>query len=112
MVVARAPLVALFPAAEAVHVLALAIVPAWAPFICFDGVQVVLVYALRSLGDQVAAGVNSILAYFVVTGGAGVLLVHHGHGALGLVYASGVGMVAAAMLHGGRFAWVASRLRR
>jgi MATE family multidrug resistance protein len=110
MASARGPIVALFPAADAVHVLALAIVPVWAPFICFDGVQVVLVYALRSLGDQVAAGVNSILAYFVVTGGAGLWLVHHDWGALGLVYASGAGMVAAAALHGGRFAWVSRRL--
>jgi MATE family multidrug resistance protein len=110
MATARGPIVALFPAADAVHVLALAIVPVWAPFICFDGVQVVLVYALRSLGDQVAAGVNSILAYFVVTGGAGIWLVHHDWGALGLVYASGAGMVAAAALHGGRFAWVSRRL--
>jgi MATE family multidrug resistance protein len=34
------------------------------PFILFDGIQVVLVYALRSLNDQVAAGINSIVAYF------------------------------------------------
>lgn len=112
MVAARGSIVAAFPAAEAVHVLALAIVPVWAPFICFDGVQVVLVYALRSLGDQVAAGINSILAYFVVTGGAGIWLVHHGYAALGLVYASGLGMVAAAMLHAARFAWVSRRLLR
>ena len=111
MTIARAPLIALFPAADAVHMLALAIVPVWAPFICFDGVQVVLVYALRSLGDQVAAGVNSIIAYFIVTGGAGISLVHHGFGAVGLVYASGAGMVAAAILHGGRFAWVSRKLR-
>ena len=66
--------------------------PVWAPFILFDGVQVVLVYALRSLGDQVVAGVNSIVAFFLVTGGAGWWLVARRRGARSaLVYASGIG---------------------
>ena len=105
-------LVALFPATMEVHRIAAAMLPLWAPFIVFDGIQVVLVYALRSLGDQVVAGVNSILAYFVVTGGIGWWLVHHDGGAASLVWASGIGMLAAALLHGGRFALVSSRLRR
>ena len=110
---AAAPaLVALFPAAVEVHRIAAAMLPRWAPFIVFDGIQVVLVYALRSLGDQVVAGVNSILAYFVVTGGVGWWLVHHDGGALALAWASGIGMLAAALLHGGRFAQVSSRLRQ
>ncbi|TPG41447.1 MATE family efflux transporter [Sphingomonas koreensis] len=112
LVVARRGLVDAFPAEAAVHLLALSIVPVWAPFIMFDGIQVVLVYVLRSLGDQVAAGINSIIAYFIVTGGAGWWLVHHGAGSMGLVYASGAGMVAAALLHGGRFAVVSRRIRR
>ncbi|RUN75875.1 MATE family efflux transporter [Sphingomonas sp. TF3] len=112
IVVARWPIVAAFPAAPGVHAVALAMLPIWAPFILFDGVQVVFVYALRSLGDQIAAGVNSIVAFFVVTGGAGWLFVQAGVGPLGLVYASGLGMVAAAILHGGRFAWLSARPRR
>lgn len=112
IVVARWPIVAAFPAAPGVHRAALAMLPLWVPFILFDGVQVVFVYALRSLGDQIAAGINSILAFFVVTGGAGWLLVHAGSGPAGLVYASGLGMVAAALLHGGRFAWISARLHR
>ena len=112
LVALRAPLVDAFPATGAVHTLALAIVPVWAPFIPFDGIQVVLVYALRSLGDQVVAGVNSIIAYFLVTGGLGCAFAHHGMAAMGLVYASGIGMVAAAALHGSRFALVSRRLRR
>lgn len=112
IVLARVPIVSGFPAAPGVHAVALAMLPVWAPFILFDGVQVVLVYALRSLGDQVATGINSILAFFVVTGGAGWLLVHGGWGPLALVYASGIGMVAAAALHGARFARVSARLRR
>jgi len=112
LVALRGPLVDAFPATGAVHTLALAIVPVWAPFIPFDGIQVVLVYALRSLGDQVVAGINSIIAYFLVTGGLGWALVHHGMAAMGLVYASGIGMVAAALLHGSRFALVSRRLHR
>lgn len=111
IVLAREPIVAAFPAAPGVHAIALAMLPAWAPFILFDGVQVVIVAALRSLGRQVAAGVNSILAFFVVTGGAGWLLVRSGVGPIGLVYASGIGMVAAAVLHGAWFAGVSARLR-
>ncbi|WP_294313788.1 MATE family efflux transporter [uncultured Sphingomonas sp.] len=110
---ATAPgLVALFPATAPVHVLGTAMLAVWAPFIVFDGIQVVLMYALRSLGDQVAAGVNSILAYFIVSGGLGWWLVHQGMGPMALVWASGLGMVAAAVLHGGRFALMGWRLRR
>lgn len=105
-------IVALFPATVPVHLLATAMLAAWAPFIVFDGIQVVLIYALRSLGDQVAAGINSILAYFLVSGGLGWWLVHAGMGPMALVWASGAGMVAAALLHGGRFWRISSRLRR
>lgn len=104
-------IVALFPATPPVHVLGTAMLAIWAPFIVFDGIQIVLLYALRSLGDQVVAGINSILAYFVVSGGLGWWLVHHGAGPIALVWASGLGMVAAALLHGGRFALVSARLK-
>jgi MATE family multidrug resistance protein len=111
LIVARGTIVAAFPAEPAVHAVALAMLPVWAPFILFDGAQVVLVYALRSLGDQVVAGANSVAAYFVVTGGAGWWLVHAGFGPIGLVWASGLGMLTAAILHGARFWQVARRLR-
>jgi MATE family multidrug resistance protein len=112
LVIGRGAVVSVFPASAEVHRLALAMLPLWAPFILFDGMQVVFVYALRSLGDQVAAGVNSIIAYFVVTGGAGWWLIHNGFGLAGLAWGSGAGMVAAAALHGGRFALVSFRNRR
>jgi MATE family multidrug resistance protein len=112
LVIGRAGVVGAFPATAEVHGLALAMLPLWAPFILFDGVQVVFVYALRSLGDQVAAGVNSIIAYFLVTGGVGWWLIHSGFGLSGLVWASGAGMVAAAALHGGRFVLVSCRNRQ
>jgi len=103
------PFVALFPSVPAVHTLALAMLPVWAPFILFDGMQVVFVYALRSLGDQVVAGINSVIAFFLVTGGMGLALVHLADmGAFGLVLASGSGMVVAASLHGARL-WQVSR---
>ncbi len=112
LALAAPAIVALFPATAEVHRIAATMLPLWAPFIVFDGIQVVLVYALRSLGDQVVAGVNSILAYFIITGGAGWWLVHHDVGPVGLVWASGIGMLAAALLHGARFAQVSSQLRR
>lgn len=111
LMVARAPIVALFPAAPAASVAALAMLPLWAPFIIFDAVQLVFVYALRSLGDQVAAGINSILAYFVITGGAGLWLIGDGWGATGLVIASGAGMFASALLNGARLLALNRRAR-
>ena len=85
--------------------------PLWGPFILFDGLQVVFVYALRSLGDQVVAGLNGIAAFFLLTGGIGLWTVHAGWGAKGLVAASASGMVAAALLNGGRLWWITRRLR-
>lgn len=112
LVLVPQPVVLLFPSVPSVHTLALAMLPVWAPFILFDGMQVVFVYALRSLGDQVVAGVNSVIAFFLVTGGAGLALVHlAGMGATGLVLASGCGMVVAAALHGARLAQVSRRFR-
>lgn len=111
LLVVPQPFVEVFPATDDVHALAFAMLAIWAPFILFDGMQVVFVYALRSLGDQIAAGINGIIAFFVITGGAGVLLVHWGWGANALVIASGLGMVAAALLNGVRLARVSSRFR-
>lgn len=108
---ARVPIVTAFPAAAGVHAAALAMVPVWVPFILFDGVQLVFLYALRSLGDQIVAGVNGMIAFFGVTGGLGWLFVTHGVGPLGLVYASGLGMVAATLLNGARFAWISGTAR-
>jgi MATE family multidrug resistance protein len=110
LLMAFAPwVVGAFPATAAVHGEARWMLLLWAPFILFDGLQAVFVYALRSFGDQVVAGVNSILAYFVVTGGLGLGLVHAGWGTEGLVLASGGGMVVAAVLHGGRLWWISKR---
>lgn len=111
LIAAARVIVAIFPATAEVHTLALGMLPLWAGFILFDGVQLVFVYALRSIGDQVAAGVNSIIAYFIVTGGLGVVLVTQGSGPTGLVLASGSGMLVAALLSGLRFERVSRRSR-
>ena len=106
-------IVALFPAPEPVHAIAAMVLALWAPFILFDGVQVVLVYALRSLGDQLVAGINSTIAFFGVTTALGLVLVHGaGWGPPALAIASGAGMVTSALLNGGRFGWISWRARR
>lgn len=98
-----------FPAEPAVIALAVQMLLLWVPFILFDGAQAIFTFALRSLDDQVAAGINNILAFFLVTGVGGWWLIQQGWGTDGLVYASGLGMVAAALLNGARFWWVAKR---
>ncbi|QIG81702.1 MATE family efflux transporter [Stakelama tenebrarum] len=103
--------VSLFPAIDPVHRIAATILALWAPFILFDGVQLVFVYALRSLGDQVIAGINSTIAFFGITGLLGLTLVHAGWGPPALAQASGAGMVASALLNSGRFAWISWRAR-
>jgi MATE family multidrug resistance protein len=111
LVLAPTLAVGVFPASPAVVALAVTMLALWAPFILFDGVQVVLAYALRSLGDQVAAGVNGIVAFFLLTGAVGLWTVHAGWGPVGLVWASGAGMVAAALLNGARMIAIMARLR-
>lgn len=99
---------AVFSADPAVVALAAGLVAMLSPFMPFDGIQAVAVFALRSLGDQVAAGVNGILAYLLVTGGVGWALVAHGWGAGGLIGGFGAGVLAAAALQGGRL-WRVTR---
>jgi MATE family multidrug resistance protein len=83
-----------------------------APFMLFDGLQYVLSYALRSLGDQIWAGINSIIGFFIVTGGLGWWLVRSGYGPFGLVWAAGAGMVVTAALQFLRFLIVIRNRRR
>jgi len=81
-------------------------------FLVFDGLQYVFGAALRSLGEQVWAGLNGIVGFFLVTGGLGWLLVRRGWGPDGLAYAAGIGMLACAALQFARFAWVLRRSGR
>ena len=52
-------------------------------FLVFDGLQYVFGAALRSLGEQVWAGVNGMFGFFLTTGGLGLLFVHIGLGRRG-----------------------------
>ncbi len=107
MLTAR-PLVSLFSADPAVLSVGVAMLLMFAPWMLFDGVQVVFVYALRSMGDQVVAGVNGVIAFFFVTGGLGWLLMRLDYGAAGLVAAIAAGVVAAAILQAARM-WIITR---
>lgn len=104
-------IVGAFPAEPAVHAIALMMLAIWLPWILFDGAQIVFTYALRSLGDQVVAGINNITAFFLVTGLTGWLLVQAGWCTDALVIASGAGMVTAALLNGLRFARITGERR-
>jgi multidrug resistance protein, MATE family len=79
-------------------------------FVVFDGLQYVFGAALRSLGEQVWAGVNGMIGFFLITGGSGLFLVRAGWGAEGLALAAGLGMFACAALQFGRF-WYVLRSR-
>lgn len=102
-------LVAPFSADPAVVTLAAKLLVMLAPFMFFDGIQAVMVYALRSLGDQVWAGINGIIAFFIVTSGLGWYLVRSGEGAEALIQAIIAGMVVAALLQSGRLWLVSAR---
>ena len=96
-----------------VRSLAASMLAVLAAFLVFDGLQYVFGAALRSLSEQVWAGINGIIGFFIVTGGLGWLLVRRGWGPDGLAYAAGIGMLVCGLLQFGRFAWVLRRdLRR
>jgi len=83
-----------------------------APFILLDGLQAVMLAALRSLGDQVVGGINGVIGFFVVMGGSGYWFVSNGYGALGVVYALGIGMAVTTILQSARFWFVSARVTR
>jgi MATE family multidrug resistance protein len=101
------------PFSDDPRVLALAagLLALMAPFMLFDGLQYVFSYALRSLGEQVWAGINGVIAFFFVTGGLGWWLVRTGWGPEGLVYAAAAGMVLCAMLQLARLLVVLRKTR-
>jgi MATE family multidrug resistance protein len=109
----RHPLVDLFSVDPAVRALSATMLLMLAPFALLDGLQLVFVYALRSLGDQVIAGINGIIAFFLLTGAMGWWLVMvRQDGPFALIFAAAAGMVCAALLQGARFAWVSRRYSR
>jgi len=92
-----------------VQTLAASMLAIMGAFLVFDGLQYVFGAALRSLGQQVWAGINGIIGFFLVTGGLGWWLVARGWGADGLALAAGVGMLVCAVLQFARFAFVLRR---
>jgi len=106
LVLFAGPLVWPFSEDPEVRGLAASMLAIMGAFLIFDGLQYVFGAALRSLGEQVWAGLNGIIGFFIVTGGLGWLLVDRGWGADGLAYAAGLGMLASATLQFGRLAFV------
>lgn len=98
LALAAGPVVEPFSDDPQVIALAASMLLLMTPFMLFDGLQYVFSYALRSLGEQVWAGINGIIAFFFITGGLGWWMVRNGWGAPGLVYAAGAGMVVCAVL--------------
>ena len=109
LVILAKPLLALYPATDPVRFMAATMLIIWAPFMAMDGLQLVGSYALRSLGDQVISGVNSIIAFFFITIGVGMWLIHIGIGPMALIWAVGIGMLACAILQFARLWWIRDR---
>ncbi len=109
MLLAPQWLAAGFSEQPSVVMLAATLIFALAPFIVFDGLQAVGVAALRSLEDQVVAGINGIIAYLLVLAGSAWWFVAAGFGTMGLVHALQVSMVVATLLHFGRLIWLSRR---
>jgi len=109
LVLAATPLMLPFSDDPAVRLLGASMLAIMGAFLVFDGLQFVFSSALRSLGEQVWAGINGIIAFFVVTGGLGGLLVARGWGPDGLAWAAGAGMLVCAALNFGRLWFVLSR---
>lgn len=80
-----------------------------APFIFFDGLQAVGVSALRSLEDQVVAGVNSVIAFLLVIVAVALWSLSRGSGPLAIIHAMQAGMLAACLLQFGRLCWLSRR---
>ena len=97
LVFAATPLVWPFSDDPAVLALAASMLSVMGAFLVFDGLQYVFGAALRSLGEQVWAGLNGIIGFFIVTGGLGWLLVRKDWGPDGLAYAAGLGMLVCAL---------------
>jgi MATE family multidrug resistance protein len=105
-------LIATFSNDPAVIGLAVTMLFTLAPFMVFDALQVVLVNVLRAMGDQVVAGINTVIGFFVVTGVGGWWMVRTGMGPMALIWAAAGGMLAVALLQSARFWQLRHRLSR
>lgn len=81
-----------------------------APFILFDALQIVLVYALRAAGDPVFAAINQGISFLVIMVFAARLAIHSfGMTADGIALAMIIGIVTSAILMVVRFFWITRR---
>jgi len=84
-----------------------------APFIILDGLQYMLVFALRAAGDEVVAAVLQVGSFLIVMAGSGgVLAFTFDLGADGIVYGLAAGIACAFVLLTLRFIVVNRRLLR
>jgi multidrug resistance protein, MATE family len=77
------------------------------PFVIFDSVQIVLVYALRAAGDPVFAALNQGVSCLLIMGGGGWFCVHIlKMGPLGVTAGLVIGVLVSAILMMARFWWI------
>jgi multidrug resistance protein, MATE family len=84
-----------------------------APFLLFDSAQSVLLFALRSCGDQIVASAIQITGFFFLMGGAGLYAVKiAGLGAQGVIIGLNIGMVFTALALAWRYQVIIRRIER
>jgi MATE family multidrug resistance protein len=82
-----------------------------APFLIFDGLQYMLVFALRAAGDEIFASALQVGSFLIVMAGSGALFTFTlGLGAPGIGWGMAAGIACAAVLLGLRFLVVQRRL--
>lgn len=82
-----------------------------APFLIFDGLQYMLVYALRAAGDEFFASILQVGSFLIVMAGSGAIFTFTlGMGAPGIAYGMAAGIACAAVLLGLRFLVIQRRL--
>ncbi|MEO0412245.1 MAG: MATE family efflux transporter [Pseudomonadota bacterium] len=103
--------ISLFGVDTQVAQLAMVFIAILAPFLIFDGLQYMLVFALRAAGDEVIASVLQVGSFLVMMAGSGAFFTFVlGFGAPGIGWGMVAGIVCAAVLLSGRFVIVARRL--
>jgi MATE family multidrug resistance protein len=78
-----------------------------APIILFDGLQIVLVYALRASGDPLFAGIIQAISFLIIMVGVAWIAIHpYGLAERGLAFGLIAGVLVSASLMTVRFLWI------
>jgi multidrug resistance protein, MATE family len=78
-----------------------------APIILFDGLQIVLVYALRASGDPLFAGIIQAISFLIIMVGVAWVAIHpYGLAERGLAFGLIAGVLVSASLMSARFLWI------